>query len=76
MKYTIDEKMKARLENDFIYHAPKGDQVERYQELRDCFKALAEAILQLTPPSREQSVSLTHLESAMMMANAAIARNE
>ena len=64
------------LENNFIYHAPKGDQTERYQTLRDKARELAELINELTPASREQSVAFTQLETAMFWANAAIARNE
>jgi len=65
-----------QLNNNFIYHAPKGDQTERYQTLRDKAKELAELINELTPSSREQSVAFTNLEQAMFWANAAIARNE
>jgi hypothetical protein len=68
--------MQERIENDFTYHPPKGDQVERYQELRAKAKELALLIYELTPQSREQSIALTLLEQANMMANAAIARNE
>lgn len=70
------EGMRARIENDFTYHAPKGDQVERYQQLRDKAKELALLIVELTPVSREQSIALTELQTATMFANAAIACNE
>jgi hypothetical protein len=75
-KYQIDEKMRARLDNDFKYHAPKDDQQERYVLLRESAKRLAEDIVQNTPTSREQSVALTELDKVVMLANAAIARNE
>ncbi len=75
-KYPFDPKMVDRLENDYCYHAPIGDQVERYQRIRDKAKELAYIIVAHTPVSREQSVALTNLEQAVMMANAAIARNE
>lgn len=74
--YQIDPIMQKRLDNDYIYHAPKGDQQDRYIMLRDAGKQMAELIVTLTPPSREQSVSLTHLDQVIMNANAAIARNE
>ena len=70
------EDLIKRVENDFTYHAPKGDQVNRYAEIRDMGKQLAVLIVNLTPISREQSLALTLLEQATMMANAAIARNE
>jgi hypothetical protein len=76
VRYSPDEKMQKRLENDFVYHSPKGDQAERYGYLRLHAKHLAHDIVSLTPPSREQSVALTKLEEAIFFANAAIARNE
>lgn len=74
-KYTIDPKMMTRLNNDFT-HAPFGDQIERYAKIRDSSKAFAIVICENSPPSREQSVALTQLDNVVMMANAAIARNE
>lgn len=65
-----------RIENDFKYHPPKDGQVERYASIRDKAKELALMIADEVPMSREQSTALTHLESAVMYANAGIARNE
>jgi hypothetical protein len=76
MVYVMDDKMKQRLDNDFTYHKPFGDQQERYVTIRDTAKTLAVTIVTLTPPSREQSVALTLLDQVVMEANAAIARNE
>ena len=64
------------LNHRFIYHSPKPGQTERYQAIRDKAKELAELIVGETPPSREQSVALTELETCVMWSNAAIARNE
>jgi hypothetical protein len=66
------------LENRFTYHAPiaGSDQPLRYEALRDKAKEFADMIARYTPPSREQSMALTHLEHAVMQANAAIARHE
>lgn len=74
--YAIPEKMQADLESRFTYHSPKGDQPTRYESLRCTAKALALEIVTRTPPSREQSLALTHLEEAIFYANAAIARHE
>ena len=74
--YKIDAKMQARLDNDFKYHAPKEGQSERYVAIRDKAKELAIVIIENSPMSREQSVALTELDHVVMMANAAIARNE
>lgn len=72
----MNEKLKEQNENNFIYHAPKGDQQERYTALRAKAKELADLIAEIVPASREQSVAITNLEQAMMWANAGIARNE
>ncbi len=65
-----------RIESDFTYHPPKGDQPERYERIRSSARIFAHFILASTPESREQSLALTNLEQAVMWANAAIARNE
>jgi hypothetical protein len=75
-KYEIVEPMASRIENDFRYHAPKEDQQERYVRIREAAKQLAIIICENTPMSREQSVALTDLDKVVMVANAAIARNE
>ncbi len=53
MVYTVDDKMEARLDNDFTYHSPFGDQPLRYITIRETAKTLAWTIVTLTPPSRE-----------------------
>ena len=67
--------MDAKIENAFIYHAPKDGQPEKYQAIREKAKELAYLIHELVPPSREQSLSMTKLEECSMWANAGIARN-
>lgn len=64
------------LENRFTYHAPRGDQAERYEKIRALGLKIASDFKFLTPESREQSIALTKLDEAVMWANAAIARNE
>lgn len=60
----------------FTYHAPKGDQPERYAAIRSAARGLAEIINDLCPESREKSLAMTKLEEVSMWANAAIARQE
>lgn len=64
------------IEKRFTYHDPKDGQTERYNLIRDNGKRLAYLIKHNTQPSREQSLAFTHLEQAIMWANASIARNE
>jgi hypothetical protein len=64
------------LERRFTYHAPKPGQPERYNSLREKAKELAYLIWDLTPHSEEKARALDKLDEAVMLANAAIARNE
>lgn len=66
----------AELANRFTYHPPKGDQAVRYSDIRRTGANLADVINLSAPDSREKSLAITHLEEAVMWANAAIARNE
>ena len=75
-KYPIPVKLANELVTRFKYHAPHGDQPERYEKIRDEIFQLAVHICSNAPESRERATALTHLDHAMMMANAAIARNE
>ena len=74
--YPIDDQTMEQIENNFTYHAPKGDQTGRYQEIREAAKMLRIDISRFTPKSREQSLAITKLEEVVFWANAAIARNE
>ena len=67
--------MKLDLDNIYKYHAPREGQNEKYVALRAKAKELAEMIEEFCPVSREQIVSFEYLETAVMWANAAIARN-
>lgn len=64
------------LVNRFTYHAPKGDQANRYETIRAYALSFAKTINALCPDSREKSLAITHLEDCSMWANASIARNE
>jgi hypothetical protein len=63
------------LENRFTYHAPRPEQVEVYQRIRDTGHHFALMIDQEAPECRELSLAITHIEQAVMWANAAIARH-
>jgi hypothetical protein len=66
---------RAQVEHNFTYHKPTADQQPKYEQLRDKARELGLLIVDLCPSSREQSLALTELESCVMWANAAIARN-
>jgi len=65
-----------RVERNLTHHAPHGSQTSRYDSIRAQVRVLAHRLLTFCPPSRELSLSLTHLEEAVFWANASIARNE
>jgi len=64
-----------RIRNDFSYHKPPNEaQAARLAELRKAYFQLATFMVASTPPSRDQSVALTHLEESMRAANASVAK--
>ncbi|POP31671.1 hypothetical protein C3B58_15355 [Lactonifactor longoviformis] len=67
--------MNNQIENNFMYHAPKAYQQEKYEAIRAKAKELAYLIDEECPPSREKSLAMTKLEESVMWANAAVARN-
>jgi hypothetical protein len=76
-RYPITDDAAARIDRAFTYHPPKGDeQVDRYTRLRSLYRELAKAVVEMTPPGREQALAMTALEESSMWGNAAIARGE
>ena len=64
------------IDSIFTYHAPKGDQTQRYKALRDSAKLFALLVNDSCPDSREKSLAITKIQEAIMWANASIAVNE
>lgn len=75
-KEQFRAELHARVERDFRYHPPHGDQPVRYSRITEACRDLAFLIVDLTPSSREQSLALTAIQEARMWANASIAINE
>ena len=65
----------VELDNRFTYHAPIPGQLPRYAGIRQAFRQVAGLINDTCPACRETATALTHLETAMFHANAAIARH-
>jgi len=76
VKYPLTEEQWTRIDRDYTYHPPKEDQPERYLSIREAARDLFIHICTNTPPCRDQSLALTHLETVVFYANAAIARYE
>jgi hypothetical protein len=62
------------LRNRFAYHAPDDEKRKAHERVRELLHDTAAEINDLVPAGREQSLAVTHLEDAMMWANAGIAR--
>ncbi|HXG84771.1 MAG TPA: hypothetical protein VNI84_12175 [Pyrinomonadaceae bacterium] len=69
--YSVED-----LDNLFTYHAPKGDQAERYGKISLAAKEFARVVLENTPACADQTVAIRQIALARMMANATIAVNE
>lgn len=67
---------KENLDNIFDNHTPPPVQIEKIEDIRGKAKEFAATIIDNCPDSREKSLALTHVQTAMMWANASIAINE
>lgn len=64
------------LENRFTYHPPRDDDdVELYRKIRQAGLQFALVVDAAAKESRELSLAITHIEDAVMWANAAVARH-
>jgi hypothetical protein len=71
------KKMRADcFEENFTYHAPFGDQPERYTQIRAAARVFAEYIAETAPDSEERTLALRKIQEAVFWANASIAVNE
>lgn len=63
------------LDRDYDHHPPRSaEEAHAHTVVRARFGQLAEHLEREVPPGRELALAHTHLETAMMWANAAIAR--
>lgn len=75
-EFGITETEQAELDNLFSYHAPHGDQVNRYGVIRAQARQLARVIMAYSVDSEERRQALLAVRSAVMWANAGIACHE
>lgn len=68
--------MPLDLDNLFSFHAPKGDQIDRYNKIRAAAREFAQVIVDNTPESAEQTLAVRGVSTATMLANQSIAVNE
>jgi len=61
------------IEHIFMYHAPKPDQLPKYNAIRGAALVFAQVLLENTPSSADQTAAIRLLRECVMTANAAIA---
>lgn len=71
---TLTDADIAYLEKAFKHHDVSPENADKLGALRAAFKTVALQILINCPNSRERSVALTNLETAMFFANSSVAR--
>lgn len=77
MADAVTTALHQRVEHDFTLHPPKHPHVGTVMdEIRTQAKGFARLIVDACPPSREMSMALTDVESALAHAIAAVARNQ
>ena len=64
------------LENWFTYHAPKGDQAERYGRIREAAKAFAGVLVECGAEGPDLTAALRKVREAVMTVNQGIACGE
>lgn len=71
------DQLHAQVDATHRYARPEYQEtMDAMSDLRDAFNALAHAVVNLCPVSREQSLALTKLDEANMFAIASLARHE
>lgn len=64
------------LDNRFMYHPPVTDDKKlAHEKVREFCRLLSLDLNELLPEGREKSLAITHLETVMFWANAAVARS-
>lgn len=64
------------IEDAFMHHPPKGNQTERYEQIREAGKYFAIILARNAPVCKETHNAMRKIREAVMWANAGIACNE
>lgn len=64
------------LDTRFNFHPATDETRPKHELVRRLLRESAQVLVEKVPPGRELALALTHLEDAMMWANAGIARNQ
>lgn len=60
-------------DNVFKYHAPRPDQIPKYEAIREAGKHFCRAVEENTPSCADRSAAIRKIREAVMTANAAVA---
>lgn len=63
----------VNVDDVFTYHAPEGDQIEKYKTIRQHAKVFANVILNNCPPCADRTAAIRKLRESVQIANASIA---
>jgi hypothetical protein len=72
-KHGLNERALDRIANRIRYHAPRTEQLAKYQALRDGALAFATVLIRNCPDNQDREGALQILEHALMIANKSIA---
>jgi hypothetical protein len=61
------------LEHIFTYHAPRADQLLKYEEIRSAAKTFAQVLVRCTTPGADQDAAVRHIREACWTANGSVA---
>lgn len=64
------------IDKPYAYHKPSEDGMKKITALREAFSVVERAIKENCPPSRQQSVAITELETSAMWAIKAVVFND
>jgi 3-oxoacyl-[acyl-carrier-protein] synthase III len=66
----------ATIRNNFMYHAPKEENIQKFKEIRAEGRLFAKLVMDEVPECAERTLAFRKIEEAVMWANAALARNQ
>jgi hypothetical protein len=76
MTYPSDPETTKRLDRNFAYKVPAGNQVQRIQTICQAARNFAELLQGTCPHSLEKALAFQNLELAVKWATDSITRNE
>jgi hypothetical protein len=76
MVYNVTPAQERQRETNFGSHHLSAEQLTRCNKINEAYKELYAIIQENTPPSREQSIAITELETSSFWAICSITRNE